>query len=133
MDGLEEADERDAAAAESFLSLGPADRLAASPYVFQNYQRIADLADEQDLGCRIDWTSEVWKHVRPSETFVSRRHRRERSVYVQITANCDWEKEHGLQIIYRRGRELSRVSVQDGQLTHTDAYNLPEDQDKIAE
>jgi hypothetical protein len=37
-----------------------------------------------------------------------------------------------LQIVYRRGSELSRVSAQDGHLTHTDAFDLPEDQDRIA-
>ncbi len=75
---------------------------------------------------------EVWEYVHPSEIFVRRRSRREKGVYVQITAECDWEPEHGLQIIYRRGKELSRVSDQDGHLTQTDAYDLPEDQDKIA-
>jgi len=49
-----------------------------------------------------------------------------------IAAECDWEREHGLQIIYRHGCELSRVSAQDGHVTHTDAFGLPEDQDKIA-
>lgn len=133
LDGLEDADDNEAIdAIESFLRLGPEDRLAASPYVYKNYLRIADVADDKDLGCRIDSDAEVWSHVRPSELFVSRRSRRDGAIYVQITADCDWEPEHGLQIVYRRGSELSRVSDLDGHLTHSDAYDLAEEQDKIA-
>jgi hypothetical protein len=133
LDGLEDSDEDETTyAIKSFLSLRPKDRLAASPYLYKNYLRIAGLVDEDDLGCRIDSDAEVWSHVRPSEVFVSRRQRRDRAIYVWITAGCDWEPEHGLQIVYRRGTELSRVSDQDGHLTHSDAYDVAEEQDKIA-
>ncbi len=65
LDGLEDADENEAIdAIESFLRLGPKDRLAASPYVYKNCLRIADVADDEDLGCRIDSDAEVWSHVR---------------------------------------------------------------------
>jgi len=132
LDSLEALDEHEATAAiESFLNLEPEDRLAASPNVYNNYRRIADLADDEDLGCRIDTDSTVWKYVRPTEVFVSRRHRGDRAIYVQVTAECDWEPEHGLQIIFRCGRELSRLGYQDGHLTHSDAYGLPENPDRI--
>lgn len=132
LDGLTESDTQDARSAISaFLKLGPKDRLEAGKYVFANYRQMAALVDEDDLGCRITSEDEVWKHVHPSEIFVSKRRRRDNYIYIQITAECDWEAEHGLQIIYRQGQELSRVSDQDGHLTHSDAYGLPEDQDKI--
>jgi hypothetical protein len=133
LDGLDEADAGEASAAiESFLSLGPEDRLAASPHVYKNYSRITDIVDEEELGCQIDSDTQVWEHVDPSEIFVSRRSRRDRAIYVQVTAECAWEQEHGLQLVYRRGSELSRVSQQDGHLTYTDALDLPEEQDRIA-
>ncbi len=129
---LRETDVRDIEhATSSFLKLGHRDRLAASRYVFANYQRTAELVSELDLGCLIESEEAVWLHVRPSEIFVSRRHRRDCAIYVSIVANCDWEPEHGLQLVYRRGSELVRVSDQDGHLTHTDAYDLPEEQDRI--
>ena len=132
LDGLEDADAHDVErAVDAFFKLGAKDRLAASQYVFENYRKMADLVYEDDLGCRIDLKEEVWSHVHASEIFISKRHRRDRAIYISITAACDWEREHGLQIIYRSGAKLSRVSAQDGHLTHTDAYNLPEDQDKI--
>ena len=86
---------------------------------------------EEDIECRVSVPEAVWAHVQPTGIVVSRRHRRDCAIYVQITANCDWEPEHGLQIIYRRGCELSRVSDYDGHLAHADAYGLPEDQDRI--
>lgn len=133
LDGLEDADEDDVKAAiNSFLTLSASDRLAASPYLFKNYQRIADLADDEDVGCRVDSEQDIWNHVRPEEIFVSRRSRRDRAIYVQIGAACDWESEHGLQIVYRRGATLSRVSDLDGHLTYSDAFDVPENQDRIA-
>jgi hypothetical protein len=132
LDGLTEADTADAQnAVEAFLALGPAVRLAASPYVFQNYRRMADAVGDDAIECHVTRVEEIWAHVHPSEIFVSRRPRRDELIYVQITAECDWEREHGLQLVYRRGSELSRVSDQDGHLTHTDAYDVPEDQDRI--
>ncbi|MEP6669877.1 MAG: hypothetical protein ABJF10_12035 [Chthoniobacter sp.] len=133
VDGLTEADREDVERAlAAFFALGSDAKKVAAPFVFQNYRRMADVLDEDEVGCRITSPDGVWAHVHPSEIFVSRRHRRDHLIYIQITAECDWEREHGLQIIYRRGSELSRVSDQDGHLTHTDAYDVPEDKDKIA-
>ncbi len=119
----------------SFLKLGEQERLAISRYVFANYQSTAKSAAEQGcyLACAIASENDVWQHVQPSGISISRRDRRDCAMYVVIGANCDWEVEHGLQIVYRRGSELVRVSDQDGHLTHTDAYDLPEEQDRIVD
>jgi hypothetical protein len=118
-------------AVRSFLALGPKDRFAASPHVFRNYHRMLEAVDQEYPSCSITSADEVWSHVHPTEVFISKRGRRDDIIYIQITAECDWEIEHGLQIIYRDGSVLSRVSDQDGHLTYTDAYDLPEEQDKI--
>jgi len=122
-------------ALSSFLRLGPQDRLAVSPHVFANYQLTAKFAVEQgfDLDCFIASDKDIWQHVQPCGISISRRDRRDCAIYVVIDANCDWEVEHGLQIVYRRGSELVRVSQQDGHLTHTDACDLPEELDKIVD
>ena len=122
-------DVRNAVAA--FLALGATDRLAAGPHVFQNYRQMVDAVGEEDVGVQIASPEAVWAHVHPSEIYISRRHRRNQAIYVQILADSDWEEEHGLQIVYRRGSELSRVSDQDGHLTRADAYDTPEEQDRI--
>lgn len=120
-------------AVSAFLRLDRQDRLAVSRYVFKKHQLMAGLVSEEDLGCHIESEQAVWQHVRPSQIYVSRRDRRDCAIYVSIAANCDWEPEHGLQIVYRRGSELVRVSDQDGHLTHTDAYDLPEELDQIVD
>jgi hypothetical protein len=99
-------------------------------YVFANYAEMKAALSAEDLDCDIASAADEWPHVHPKEIFVSRR-RQDRAIYVQIFAECDWEPEHGLQIVYRNGRLLSRVSDQDGHRTHTDAYGLPESEDRI--
>jgi hypothetical protein len=134
LDGLSDADEADTISTiDAFLSFGSRDRIAASDYVFAVYRNVAQTVDADDLECTIRSKDSVWEHVRPTEVYVSRRHRRDRDIYVQITAECDWEPEHGLQIVYRRGRTIVRVSEQDGHLTYTDACDLPESEDRIVE
>lgn len=134
IEGLEESDQREIEdAISSFLRLGHIDRLAISGYVFANYQQTAELVSEEDLGCHIESEQAVWDHVQPGEIYISRRGRRDCAIYLVIGASCDWEPEHGLQIVYRRGSELVRVSQQDGHLTHADAYDLPEEQDRIVD
>jgi hypothetical protein len=115
-------------AIEQFLALGPADREAAAGRVFQNYRDFADAVSEVDV--EITGPARVWDHVRVTGVYVDRRHRWDGDVYVKVACDCDWEVEHGLQMVFRRGARLVRVSAQDGHLTHADAYDLPADQDE---
>ena len=132
LDGLATEDLADAEAAiAGFLKLGPADRQAASSYLFQNYTELADFVGADELPCEVPDAGKIWEYVTPVEIFVSRRQHRDRLIYLQITAECDWEPEYGLQIVYRKGTELSRVSDVDGHLTNSDAHDLPEDEDSI--
>lgn len=132
IEGLKESDQNEIEdAISSFLRMGRVDRLAISGYVFANYQQTAEQVSEDDLGCHIESEQAVWEHLQPCAIYISRRHRRDCAIYLLIGANCDWEPEHGLQIVYRRGSELVRVSQQDGHLTHTDANDLPEEEDTI--
>lgn len=134
LDGLEAADEADVKnAINAFLALTQDARNAAAPFVFANYRRMAGLVGEEDLGCRIASERDVWPHVQFSEVFVSQQHHGDKAIYVQIMAECDWEPEHGLQLVYRGGKELTRVSEQDGHLTNTDACDLPDTEDQVVE
>ncbi|HTM45960.1 MAG TPA: hypothetical protein VL137_13460 [Polyangiaceae bacterium] len=121
-----------ASAARAFLNLTVADRDLATSHVFKNFTDFANAVGPEDVHVKIARQADVWRHVHPTAVHVSRRPYGDKSVYVQITAECDWEPEHGLQITYRHGNNLRRVSQQDGHLTHTDAYDLPEDEDRIS-
>jgi hypothetical protein len=131
IDGLEE-DQAPAAfedAVSTFLRLGAKDRKEATPHVFQNYRRFVDAVPDCEL--HLSSPEHVWTHVRFTEVRVTRRHRGDEKVYVQATAECDWEVEHGLQLVFREGRRLTRVSSQDGHLTYADACGLPDSEDAI--
>jgi len=119
-------------AASNFLGLSSDARFSASEYLFKNYRDCAEAVGNEFVEVRIGDPRSVWEHLHPSKIHVVRRPYGDKLVYVQIVAKCDWEREHGLQLVYRRGMELNRVSAQDGHLTHCDAYDLPETEDRIS-
>lgn len=106
-----------AAAISNFLALTMRHRDEATPFVFANYREFVEAIEEDEWNFTLE---DIWSHVHPTAFHVSRGHH-DGKVYVQITAECDWEVEHGLQLIYREGIELTRVSDQDGHLTNGDA------------
>ena len=68
----------------------------------------------------------IWEHVQlGSELHVSRRSPRDQAIYVSFECNCDWEPEHGLQLVFREGRAVVKVGPYDGHLTNADAYGDP--------
>lgn len=75
--------------------------------------------------------NEIWNFIHPTEIYVTRRPYNEQDIYVQIACECDWEKEHGLQFVFRQGRKLTRISEQDGHLTEADAYDKPDKEDEL--
>jgi hypothetical protein len=38
-------------------------------------------------------------------------------VYLSVECECSWEIEHGLQLVFRDGRAISRIGPYDGHLT----------------
>lgn len=134
-DGIDDGVPADVEAAiAAFLALGNADRLAISPLVHANCTEFLDAVeyDEDDAALwAIETPDQIWSFVHPEEIFVERRGRRDEDVYVSVQCNCDWEREHGLQLVFRRGRQLTRVSAQDGHLTEADAYDRPDEADVL--
>ncbi|MES2103027.1 MAG: hypothetical protein V4634_03350 [Pseudomonadota bacterium] len=121
-----------AAAVASFLAKDKAEQALAAPHILETYHSaVAEMAPEKPA-CVINSASEAWQHVQPEEVRVCRRQQGDRKVYVQLVADCDWDHEHGLQLVFRDGRDLSRVSLFDDYLTYSDAFGLPEDMDKVS-
>lgn len=118
-------------ALRAFFRLGPGEREQAGYYVFRLYRQFVETVGEDQFDFTIQSASAVWDFVTPTEIHVSRRHRRDQLVYVEVLAECQWDVEHGLVVIYRSGSTLSRVSEQDGHLTTSDAFDFPEDKDTI--
>jgi hypothetical protein len=119
------------AAIARFLAMTTRDRDHAAPYVFAVYRENLDSFVDEASAPQIASPDEVWEHVEATEIRVSRRHCGDKKVYVELKAECDWEEEHGLQLVYREGFQLCRVSEQDGHLTNTEAHGAPATDDRI--
>ena len=133
LEGLEgdETPEDFSDAISNFLALSEKDRAQATPYVVQNFRRFIEAVGDEHVDFAVSSPEDIWRHVDLTAVHVCRRFYAERDVYVQITGECGWEVEHGLQIVLRRGNVLARVSDQDGHLTTADAYALPEERNTI--
>ncbi len=122
------------AAIEAFMSLPLESRQVVQPYLFQSYQHMLDELEEFELeewDLEIEDPSETWNFIEFQQIYVSRRAYGDKAVYISVEANCEWEPEHGLQLVYRAGSTLVRVSEQDGSLTNADAFALEESEDCI--
>jgi hypothetical protein len=112
-----------ARAMRSFVALKPSALAAAEKDVFRYY-----LDCKGDLGpgsVEIARAKDVWKHVRFGVEATFSRRRIGGKVYVSLGCACDWEQEHGLQIVFEEGRRVNKVGAFDGHLTNSDAYADP--------
>ncbi len=127
---LEEAD----LAIEAFLKNEKPEREAISHLVYKNCMDFLSMVEYDDADKEL-WDikdkNEIWKFVDPTQILVTRRPYKDQDMYVQITCNCEWEEEHGLQIVLRQGKQVTRVSGIDGHLTEADAYNKPDSEDQL--
>ncbi|KFC22836.1 DUF6985 domain-containing protein [Chryseobacterium sp. FH1] len=127
---IEEADQ----ALRNFLALKTDDRNSISELAYKNCMDFLEAVeyDEDDEPLRqINNKNEIWNFIHPSEIYVTRRHYKDQDIYVFIACECDWEQEHGLQLVFRQGKKLTRISDQDGHLTEADAYDKPDEQDEL--
>lgn len=127
---IDEADQ----ALTNFLKLNVDDRNLISELAYKNCIDFLDAVeyDEADKPLRqIKNKSEIWKFIQPTEIYVTRRPYKEQDIYVQIACECDWEQEHGLQLVFRQGKKLTRISDQDGHLTEADAYGKTDEEDEL--
>jgi hypothetical protein len=107
------------AALDAFLAHGPRDRAAAGievlAYCKQTLDAIGADWPEALAMAAISDPAEIWRHVDVRDIHIRKDARHgDPSFYIQILCGCDWEEEHGLQLVYRNGSVLSRVSEADG-------------------
>jgi len=115
----------------SFLSIDSSVLEAAEGHVFQYYQDCKG-AWEDDEAVEIESPGDVWDHVQlGSEPVVSRRPYGDEGIYISLECNCDWEEEHGLQIVFKNGQRVNKIGPYDGHLTNSDAYGNADLEDVI--
>lgn len=113
-------------AIKNALDAGPAVLTEAQPYVVQYCEDMLALyPDDERPAVTLKKPGDVWSHVHfGDEFYVSRRADgdAEDGVYLSLECNCDWEVEHGLQLVLRDGRTVSKVGPFDGHITNAHAY-----------
>lgn len=129
LDGYEgdEARQEFVDAARNFLAADPAVLRDAAADLHRYYQDvIADWDPGDAKALRITGPGDVWAAVQfGRQAIVSRRSSGDRKVYVSVECECDWEPEHGLQIVFREGRRITKLGPYDGHLTNSDALADP--------
>jgi hypothetical protein len=127
VEGYEEDDDKQDyhTAITNFLSIDPSVLKEAEPHIFLYYEDIKKLADDEDV-VTIESPSGTWRHVTlGSEPMVTRRAYGDKGIYISLEGSCDWEQEHGLQIVFKNGLKVNKVGPYDGHLTNSDAYAKP--------
>tara|TARA_R110000764_G_scaffold109468_1_gene195631 strand:+ start:1249 stop:2184 length:936 start_codon:yes stop_codon:yes gene_type:complete len=121
-------------ALKSFLEKKSNDRLELSELAYQNCIEYLN-AVEYDEADKPLWDikdqSEIWNFIYPQDIYVTKRHRRDEDIYINLTCECEWEQEHGLQLVFRQGKKLTRISDQDGHVTEADAFDKPDGEDTL--
>ena len=105
-------------AIHTFLALDRAALDAAAPSIWAYYRDVMDgVPADDEWYVAIEGPHDVLDHVRPGDEPVVRRDTHgDQHVYVSVECECDWEPEHGLQIVFRDGATVTKVGPYDGHL-----------------
>ena len=118
---------RDAAALKNFLELTAQDRLNASRHVhayYLDFHSAVGGEDWLDSKMGVPATPEdIWNHVQPQTLFVESSPDLPGHSYVVVEANCDWEEEHGLMLVWKDGKRLTKVGGYDGHFSNAWPYD----------
>ena len=121
-------------ALKAFLEKDELDRLNISTLVFQEcdsyWESIIEPHTPEKYSSITD-AMEIWRWITPIEIYITRRPYNDQDLYLIVACECDWDEEHGLQLVFRRGKQITRVSSQDGHLTEADADDKPDSEDEL--
>lgn len=105
----------------NFLSIDSSVLKAVETHIFDYYEECRGACDEELV--EIASPSEVWRHIDfGDKAIVLRREYGDQGIYVLLDCDCDWEEEHGLQIVFKNGQKVNKIGQFDGHLTNSDAY-----------
>ncbi len=108
---------------EAFLALSPdqkngwAHQIALDCY----YTCLGYKIDGETPPVRLRKRANVWRHLRLRQVFVPQ-HGNTQDRYVFIQGGCDWEEEHGLELLFKNER-LFRVGPQEGLAQNEEWFN----------
>lgn len=101
---------------KNILAMTASDRLLVSKYVYQNCMDFLEIVEYQERDQPL-WDmkklEEVWSFVNLSSINIVRNFDDDEKVYAVFHFDCDWEDEHGLQLVFNNQAKLTRVSAID--------------------
>ena len=120
------------AAIEAFLALDRSALEDGAGLLYAYYKKVRDRAEAARDGFAGDadpyadpipdiaGPRDVLDHIESGfEVTVARDPAGDREVCVSVVCNCDWDRDHGVQIVFRQGREVSKVGQFDGYISPT--------------
>jgi len=106
----------------NLLACTPAVLHAAQDPIYRYYQDMREAWGPDEDIPDIASAADVWKHVQFGGEIELGRRAKDGLVYASLECNCDWEPEHGLQIVLRNGEVVSKIGPYDGHYTQSDAF-----------
>ncbi|MEP0265545.1 hypothetical protein [Dokdonia sp.] len=123
---IEEADQ----AIKTFLSKEREDRFDISALAYKNcmdFLRAVEFDEADQPLWDIEHENDIWKFIYPHDIYVTRGHGKDDGIYINVACECEWEQEHGFQMIFKRGNQLVKLSEQDGYIAEEkETLNLHE-------
>ncbi len=112
-------------AISNFYHLNSSVLLAVGKSAFQYYQDITSQLDPDstwydDYYVDIATEKDVWGHIQFCDVLRISRNEEDDTVYICLGGDCDWEPEHGVQLVFKEGRFVNRLSQIDFILTNSD-------------
>ena len=98
---------------ERFLKFDDSEKSKLTTPIYENYLQTKHFYDSQGWALptlELNNESEIRNYVYPQEIFICRGDINAKSLYILVVCECEWEQEHGLQLVFKNGIELSRVS-----------------------
>lgn len=98
---------------ENFLQLQSIDRLKDSGIIKGYYDEILKYGYTNPLNFFSD--ADIWNYVKPIEVVIH--WDEQEDFYLCVSCECEWEEEHGLQLVFKNGLTLTRATGNDGAFT----------------
>ena len=110
------------AALAAWSALTAADRAADTRHLHAYY---LDLVDDTGEGDPDVAPESLWERVEPGAVHLTTSSDPDGHVYVVLEAECSWEEEHGVMMVWRDGATLTKLGEFDGHATNVDAFDDP--------
>ncbi len=93
-------------AVTNFLALNVGRRDGVTELVYKNYEVYRGAVDPPPP--EVKDPSDIWRYIYPSGVFV-KQGPEGKDFYIVVSGNCEWEIEHGLEMVFKHGDQIVSV------------------------